>query len=457
MIKRPNSFGVSKQEGRKMPKALVLMAGVKTKLWLGGKCGKPWLPSLTLPELAAMFPPDWEVAIWDENTEGAVPVELIKTCDLVALSGLTPAYYRMLDITQIAQQASVQIVVGGRHVIGQSLEKGGDSKLLEQFPSICTTHCDTALMSQIAADAEQGQLQPHYRLPEGKPAEFVLPRHDLIVPGRRFVRRTNRSSEGCNNRCAWCTVGGCGYFLKPGGLLEKEVNSFHGDFFVDVADSFAGSLDYHEDASIPGHLTDVILPIYKRSGSHWGTEATVADLLREKNGECLINLMAAAGCRVIYIGVESVTRQLHAKSSKATTEEVIRRCRKAGMVVIGSLILDAHGDETDAEIREMVRWARRWLDFPQFSLVALLLGTRLREIALKNGTIISWDWEDYDGANPTCAHVLTPRQRRYLHREAYLECSRLSCVLERTLHTAPRYMLPVFLGGLRYRKGIPHA
>lgn len=407
---------------------------------------KPWMAPGAAPVLAGMIPDGWNVMGWDETTQGPAPQAWLDQASLVMLTGLTPAHERMVEISTYCKDNEIPLIAGGRNVIGFSREPKGIDFLSGLFPSFCTTNVTTLLMEKILDDCLKGRLQQHYAVQEGE-YEFVLPDRSIIKPSQYWAPYCVRSSAGCTRNCPWCTVGGQGQYYKPAEMLEAELKTFHYWFFLDVADSFAGD---------PSFVSEVILPIYRRSGMRWGTEAAVADLLGQDGCGQLIDEMKDAGCFILYIGIESITRRI-GKASRERAEEVIRRCRKAGIVVIGSLILDNFGNETVPEIRETFEWAKRWLDFAQFSLTAALPGCALRRKAEAEGRIIEQDWRKFDGAHPTLSHELSPERREELLIEAYQEFAAFPWVALRALRARGlTTKLGILASGLRYRQGIPH-
>ena len=431
-----------------MPRVVIVNPDVKSLL--GIRRGRPWMAPGALTEIGAMVTPDWSVVAWDEAVEGPIPEELIQSSDLLALSFLTPSRYRALDLAMIAKKLGVNLIAGGRDVIGWSREANGMSELQEHFPSVCTTTLSPDLMNEILVDASNNRLKTNYQLSSSETVRMVMPRRDLINPKRYFAGYTIRSSEGCNLSCPWCTVGGRGYYFKDPAILEAELRTIPGGFFLDNADSFAGNSDF---------VFDEILPQYAKSGKKWGTEIAVTDVLGLRSGRNLVEPMANSGCRLLYFGIESVTRDLNTnKSSRKLAEQAILECRRAGILTIGALILDVFGDETIAEIEEMVAWASKWLDFAQFSLVAALPGCALRRKAIREGKIINQEhenWELYDGANPTIEHTLSPQVRRKMWRKAYFDFSRFDRVLTRAMHAKGIYKLGLLAAGMRYRQDIP--
>lgn len=428
------------------PLVTIVSAGIKSRL--RGKPRKPWMAPGAIGEIGAMIPSDWDVVAWDEFVQGLVPVDLIKSSSLVALTYLTPSWYRGVDIAKQARDLGIPLIAGGRDVIGRSMEEGGLGELVGTYGSVCTTSLSPNLMNAILTDCLQGELKEQYALPDAS-VELVMPRRDLLNPASYFMGWCIRSSQGCSRNCPWCTVGGKGFFRKEPSTLEAELRTIHNWFFLDVSDSFADD---------PIFTREVVLPVYGKSGKKWGTELAVADLLKEENGVGLVHAIRKAGGWLVYIGVESLKREF-GKSNRKMAEEVIRQCRKAGIVVIGSLMLDVMGDETEDDIREMIDWATRWLDFAQFSLTALLPGCALRKKALQSERVIlPENWEKYGGEHATTKHRhLTPNEREVWLERAYVDFSRPVHAVARALRAKWRIKIPVLLGGLRYRVGIPRA
>jgi len=433
------------------PCLIIITPGIDSQLASpNGHVRKPWLAPLAPGVLGAMAPSKWRVIAWDEFVQGQVPPALIRQSQLVGLSGLTPSRYRAQRIAKIATGYNVPLVAGGRDVIGWSREPNGIEEMHRYYPSICASLVNPELMQQMLDDCLSGQLQPVYSLQSEANIELVAPRRDLLDPSWYFAGNTLFSSVGCPFCCDWCTVGGRGMSFKTGAVLQAEVEALRGRFFIDVADSIAGNPDF---------FTEVVLPIYRASGMQWGAEAAVCDILRSGSEGSLIPLMAQSGCRLLYIGIESITEHVHRnKSSRDMAEQLIRECRRHGIIVIGSFMLDATGRETSADILETCMWAQSQVDFAQFNLSAALPGCTLRRRAQRQGKIISDNWEDYDGAHPTIAHpLLGPELRSRLLERCYTDFGRIDHVVRRTLRAPWPWKAVVFAAGRRYQRGIPRA
>lgn len=418
--------------------------------WLG--FARPWMAPLGILELAAMVrlckTRAEQVRCWDEVAQGKVPTKWVRWSDVVMISGLTPSRLRTEQLAGLARAAGKIVIGGGRDVSGRYLE-GEEAALLGTFHAICVGCCSVDLMAQILLDIETRAVAGKvYQLPPGAVMQFVKPVRDLLRRVKYFARHTVRSSGGCNNGCLFCTVTER-WTAKPLAMLKEELDELLRlgcRFFLDTSDNFLGNLRSALE----------IIRLYGEKGMPWGTEASVKKLLARQDGRRMINHMAEAGCRLIYIGVEDTTSD-QVKGNKGDAEKLILLARELGVIVIGALILDLNGDEDEVRIRTNAKWAARWLDFAQFSLVALLAGSILRINALRYdpGLIIDHDPEHYDGSWPTMRHAMSPEERLKWFHWAYRYFGRPSLVWERVRRASRGWKLGVLAAGIRYAVGRP--
>lgn len=114
--------------------------------------------------------------------------------------------------------------------------------------------------------------------------------------------------------------------------------------------------------------------------------------------DSLLPLMRKAGCRNIYVGIESGSPRMLALIEKRfrieDTRKGIERIKKSGIHVTGSFILGLP-TETKAEIEQTIDLALSLpLDGVSFFLFTPFPNTPLRELALRHGTV-SPHWEHY--------------------------------------------------------------
>lgn len=408
---------------------------------IDNKGSRSLLPPSPLLEVAGMTSKDeHEVRIWDELAQGQISAETLDWAEIVGISGLSTSHFGALRVAELARSRNKRVIGGGMHVTGLYQEKGGPRTLTEHYDAVVVGRLTSHLWSQILWDAEDNRLSRVYQADHSDSWEFVVPRYDL-VDFKYYYFPALRSSAGCSYGCDFCTVNlVCGKLetkpyeiLKPELELLPEIKVLPGIKMplVDCADSFG--VDYR-------HTLEVVLPLYLVSGRRWFTEITIRNLMGVGNDrEPLIGPMADAGCMAVYIGVESILKRACAKSpERRIVEQAIKAAHQAGLVVMGSIILDITGEETEASIKETVEWTiDQGLDLVQYSLLAALPGSRIRQEALAKGELIELNPERYCGAYATVKHRnLSPEKRIELLRYAYYRTYSFEGVSKRILgHT----------------------
>ena len=157
-------------------------------------------PSLGIPLLAALTPPDIEIELIDDNS--GQPIDYDAPTDLVAINGFTPQAKRALEIADRYRAHGRKVVMGGL------------------FPSFmadeCLRHADAVNVGegeptwrQIIEDARAGSLKPQYdggcgtdlnTLPAARREIFY--RHDFYDWDEDLVQLT----RGCSYACAMCAL-----------------------------------------------------------------------------------------------------------------------------------------------------------------------------------------------------------------------------------------------------------
>ena len=157
-------------------------------------------PSLGIPILASLTPPDIEVELIDDNA--GQPVNYDAPVDLVAINCFTPQATRAFEIADQFRARGRKVVMGGF------------------FPSFmveeCLRHADAVNVGEgeptwpaILADTRTGQLQAQYQggcradletLPP--PQREIFYRNDFYDWDEDLVQVT----RGCSYTCAMCTI-----------------------------------------------------------------------------------------------------------------------------------------------------------------------------------------------------------------------------------------------------------
>ena len=99
----------------------------------------------------------------------------------------------------------------------------------------------------------------------------------------------------------------------------------------------------------------------------WGCEGRIDDIVDEE----FVQLMAKAGCKHIFAGIESFNpRTLRIMNKRITVEQVqraINLCKKYGIQIYGSFIIGIPGESME-EIRKTVSEARELFDDGMYTL-----------------------------------------------------------------------------------------
>jgi len=420
--------------------------------------GKPWLPPLPLLTVAAMTPNTYEVEIWDEFVKGPITSDNLPKADIYGIGGLTPSRKGAYRTADIIRRQGGHVVAGGMDVTGY-YEEGYSTELHKHFDAIVPGRLTSKLWEIVLNDFEKGNIQRTYKADKDEPWEYIVPRHDLVEIDKYFCPAIVRSSDGCNEACHFCTVHlvigkRAKVHAKPADILREELTVLpKAKYFIDAADSFGADYD---------HTVNVVLPLYKehyeRTGARWLTEMTVRNLLGinaagKKDRDELIKPMANAGCIAVYIGIENIYDNVsHKLLDTKMVEEAIRKIHDAGMLVVGSFLLDASGKETKKSIKKTVSWViRNKIDFVQYSLLALLPGSMSKDKAVNDKMVIDSNPEHMDGAWPTVKHQMTPMERIEALSYAYCRTNSLWNILRRLVRSRSKFKQQAFVAAANWR------
>jgi anaerobic magnesium-protoporphyrin IX monomethyl ester cyclase len=181
------------------------------------------------------------------------------------------------------------------------------------------------------------------------------------------------SSRGCVYRCRFCS---CTSFARNkwrsrsiGNIMEELhlLTSEGYKQFIFVDDSFTLN---------PKRVINLCRRIRKEKiDMEWICEGRVNNCSFE-----MLQEIQKAGCRVLYLGIESANQRILDYYDKRITpqqsEATVKAARRAGIdIIVGSFILGAP-DETKAEIQNTIEFAKRIpIDFPQFNILGIFPGT----------------------------------------------------------------------------------
>lgn len=339
---------------------------------------------LALPTLAALTPSDIEVAISDENVE---PIDFDEKVDLVGISFLTSLAPRAYEIADAFRVRGVKVVLGGIHA--------------SMLPEEAILHADSVVIGEaektwpeLVSDFRRGILKRLYRA-ERRPSleDSPIPRWDLLKADD-YCYFSIQVGRGCPYNCDFCSVhvfNGRKYRHKAIHQVVEELEFLKGlnpkktIFFAD--DNLLAKPTYAET------LMDAISPLDIR---FWA-QASINKL----NDEKLLRKMFQAGCRVIFVGLESVSQRSLNSVNKGTVNnaahfhEIINRIHSSGIGVFGSFVLGMDTDDLNI-FKETAKFIEdAGIAFSAINVLTPLVGTRLFAEYEKSNRLLHRNWENY--------------------------------------------------------------
>lgn len=243
---------------------------------------------LTLPYLAALTPPDWEVKLLDEQLE---PVDFNARADLVAITTWTLTSHRAYDIADEFRRRGVKVLLGGPHTFFHAEEAG------EHADAVGIGEAE-GIWPAMLADARRGTLQKIYRAEElhaltGLP----MPRYELLNLRRYGPFKTFSvvSSRGCPFRCEFCSermLLGDNFRCRPVPEVIAEVRR------VPARNILFGDSNFGGKRSHAMELMAALVPLKVRWSALWSSYLC--------NDEPFLDLAKRSGLLHVNIGIESI-------------------------------------------------------------------------------------------------------------------------------------------------------
>ncbi|MCK5506729.1 MAG: cobalamin-dependent protein, partial [Thermodesulfovibrionia bacterium] len=199
------------------------------------KRGKTGFVRLSLPTIAAMTSPDWEVEILDAR---ATPVDYSRKVDLVGITAFTAEIPSAYEIADGFRKNGTKVVMGGIHV--------------SALPEEALQHADSVVMGEaepvwkeLLNDVVQGELKSIYR------SDSLIEMDSMAFPRRELLNRkmyvscfnTIQASRGCPFNCEFCAVTaffGRTYRTRPVSDVIDEIKRFDTRDFFFVDDNITG-------------------------------------------------------------------------------------------------------------------------------------------------------------------------------------------------------------------------
>lgn len=299
------------------------------------------LPPLRLAYVAAYTPEHWDIEILDEQIE--VLPEPYPHADLVGLTTTTGNINRAYEIAKYYREQGIKVILGGIHS--------------SMVPEESSQYCDCLVIGdaetvweQVISDFEQGQLKPRYDANEPALVNLRLPRRDLLSD--QYLMGSISTSRGCPLRCTFCAIHNFykrSYRLRPVEEIIEELKVIKEKmlFFSD------GNL-YGYNKAARDHFVQLVkrMTEERQKGSfqfdYWFGYVTV-NMLEDEEA---LKFAAAAGCKTLLIGFESINPETLKEMKKASNikrvhqyKDLIKNAIRHRIMVLAEIVLGFDNDD----------------------------------------------------------------------------------------------------------------
>ena len=374
------------------------------------------LPRLGLPILGTILKnKGYDVKLFVQDIAPIDWSELL-SADLVMISTITSTAPEAFNIARkIKEKARVMgkdisVVMGGAHVTfmpDEALDnyadyvvRGEGEQTILELLSWLENGNDASAISRIAGLSYKVGTRVYHN--ENRP--HLRDQDSLPTPELSLIRGWKKNpvifpvlaSRGCPFDCTFCSVTkmfGHRYRTRSPEKVLEDIKYYHRLY------PKAWMFFYDDNFDADKKRTKRLLQLMLDHDIHipWTAQSRL-DVVRDKE---LLELMQKSGCKVLYIGLESVNPQTLLEFKKRQTveemEEAIRILHQHKIKVHGMFVLGGEQDDRET-VMQTVRSAIRWkIDTVQMVILTPLPGTPLYENLVAENRITTFDWSHYDG------------------------------------------------------------
>jgi radical SAM superfamily enzyme YgiQ (UPF0313 family) len=382
---------------------------------------------------------------------------------------------RTMDIARRLCEENIQVAIGGFHV-------SGSIAMLSELPeelkeatkkgiTLFAGEAEDGRLIEVFKDAYQEKLKPIYNhladLPglEGQPMP-IMP----ASVAERFVSKIGSfdAGRGCSFLCSFCTVinvqGRKSRYRNPDDvekLIRSNISNGINDFFL-TDDNFARNKNWEA-------IFDRLINLRENQGFKHVKFTMQIDSLAHKIKN-FISKAARAGCRRVFIGLESINPEnLQAvnKLQNKITEyrRMFQAWRNARVVTIAGYILGFPAD-TPEKIEQDIKTIQQELpvDLLEFFCLTPLPGSEDHKNNHLKGVWMDPDLNKYDLEHVTMSHSrMSNEEWEQIYRKAwdlYYSPEHIKTLIRRAAAGGPnpsRVMLHIhqFHGTIKYQNVHP--
>lgn len=407
-----------------------------------------YLPGLAFPLLANFIPDHWQLEI---NLEVVDDINYDSDADIIGIGAMGHAIFRAIDIASEFRKRGKTVFMGGY--------------MPSIVPWFVEDHCDGVIIGdaeislpQLLKDFEStGKIQKIYNFPLNNLNNLPLPKYELFDRKKTGFMLPVQAGRGCPHLCSYCSIA-CVYKGKYTArpvdevmrdiLKVKELGYKH---FYLLDDNIAGNPVFLEELCIR------IKPLKMK----WASQCSM-NLARNPR---LLKLVAESGCRILSLGIESISQEGLNKLNKswvttADHEKLLKKISEAGIIPATEMMIGTDSDTKETILQTFDFVMRTGIPIPKFYILTPMPGSKLYDDFKQKERLIHEDYNYYTATN--CVFKpenLTPKELDDLFWWLYRKVFTLPNILRRTLLNKYFFNNPIlyfyaFIVNLNYRRFI---
>jgi radical SAM superfamily enzyme YgiQ (UPF0313 family) len=350
---------------------------------------KTYLPGLTMLQLAAVTPENFDVRVVSETSE---PIPFDEHWDLVGLTGMGGSgVVRGWQLSDIFRAKGVTTVMGG---IAASLCK----------PEWTLDHADCLVTGEaedtwpvVLDDFVNGRLKNYYKM-ETVPdvTKFPEPVYEKLNKRYYGFWRPVQATRGCPFPCTFCSISEFykrSYRKRPVEQVIRDVRAAkaHGTRYITFIDDNIGV-----DFKYCRELWEALI----EENIIWASQCS----LQLTEDEDMLALAARSGCRILSFGIETVNPKSLEHIDKEWNrperyEKAFKVVQKHGIAVSTEMILGLDGDNKDVFDTTFDFIMKNQISLPRQYILTPVPGTPLYEEMLTEKRIFDHDFVKYNGGD----------------------------------------------------------
>lgn len=377
-VHNPAHFGGS--VGMEIRRVL-LVAPAKRDFWFP-------MPSVTLGAVAAAVPDGVEVRVLDGRVD-AIDDELseAREGDLVGLSFECFRAPRAYALAAKVRARGIPVIAGGAH------PSAAPRDVLPHVDAVVRGEVE-GLWQPILDDARRGKLRRVYAHRAPVPLDGLRPPRFDLLRRRRYAPATPiEATRGCPHRCGFCTSRYVQGSFRPIPVerVIAEVERAPTRWLVFMDDNLPASRPHAKR----------LFEAMKGLGKRFFVQTHV---LMAEDQE-LLRLAADAGCRGVFVGLESVSHASLGSIDKTWNRldryaEWVERFHGVGIGVSAGIIFGLDEDDPSVFDRTLEFVDRIKVDAAAANLLVPFPGTENGARLEREGRVLDHDLEKYFGQYP---------------------------------------------------------